>query len=350
MSSSNICDSCMEDSCTTMQLCQSKSCAQLCSQCITQYLETELSGFAVCVNLKCPGSCNETIPMSIWSQHATNNTNDRYKKMLLARLSIRCPGCHNTRQFAGHAKMMGGIVLKNPVKTPVKPPDVVRYERKMMAFGCKLDSPGPPPPKKWASSLQRMVEEHDLSSAIELTKIFISERGESKQPLGDSLGEFVQEAHENFSCKGDMEKFAALFNSFVQLHPHITSACCNKKICFQCQTSGWHESTGGSCQQYHEASGGVDILPCPRCKCQLVKSEGCAEVTCPMCQYNFTWGSKGFQTTHVANIPPNGTIRSGYVRTSAGWEAIPPTPPSMPPAPPPPPPPPPLPPALQVLR
>ena len=315
------------------KLCLDKSCANICHDCIQQYFDFQLeNSYAICKPIRCPGSCNQIIPMQTWKKYTKPASSQKYKEMMLARLSIRCPSCHSTKQFAGHAKVnAGNVVLEGKSKAFNRPPRPTtpgneRYQQRLKALGV---TSAPTTPYYTPTLQQRMVEQHDLSVATQVVQNYMAFCGETKETLGtEPLIQFVNHCADMFG-ENNLEKFSSHFLAFVQQHPHIKTGCCSAKVCFKCHTKGWHESTQGSCSLFLEGSKSKikNIHPCPKCKVRLVKSEGCDSVTCPMCSHSFTWKKRmGSSEIALARFRGNGstvaavgTIRGNYVRTATGW-------------------------------
>ena len=335
------CDSCLNSLTTEQPLCQS-NCAKLCKPCLEQYFtHAKDDSFAICANTTCPGPCKNIIPMHVWKQYATPTTTARYNKMLLARLSIRCPQCHANRQFAGYAQAINNtIVARTKKKKPTPNKDYIRYEKRLLALGVQPSTTpaahpayySPPgdslSPDLFAHAMHRLTHDHDLNMGTEIATNFIRSMGEHGETKENSLVHFIGDLAETFHH--DVEKFATCFNAFVTLHPHILTGCCNAKVCFQAQCKGWHgdnADSGGVCsfgQSVNSASMPEHIQKCPQCSVALVKSEGCSDVECPMCSHSFTW-INGTSSAALARWRGSGegaavgAIRGRYVRTTSGW-------------------------------
>jgi hypothetical protein len=103
-----LCAACYEVKICTNLCGSNTSCkTKFCKSCIKEYLTQKVSGFAICQSIPCPGQCGTYIPMDVWSKHVESKTFQRYFQMLISRSSIRCPGCHGTKHFAGHAHIDG---------------------------------------------------------------------------------------------------------------------------------------------------------------------------------------------------------------------------------------------------
>lgn len=328
------CDSCYLTSNTCKKLCTTSECSMLCNTCMETYLSTQLeSSFAICQNVKCPGVCEQNIPLTVWKEHANAKTSERYLNMLIARLSIRCPGCHNNKAFAGHVNnnvislknSNYGILQKNVSKKTTRRHDA-RYERRLLALGVQPD-----PVEKVTDdvAVKKLIDQHDLSAAADVIDTIFKARGETKEPTGNLLDSIIQDTTYN---KLPLEKFSAIFNAFVTRFPLIKTGCCKQKVCFRCQTKGHHEKSGGSCITFNNVTNvnSNSIFPCPRCKVTLLKSEGCNAVKCPSCNLSFEWGTKkvlissadDYRGAHIA-AADEGTIRGGYLRRNGRWIAIP---------------------------
>ena len=328
------CNSCYETSDTCKKLCATSECSMLCNTCMETYLSTTLgSSFAICKNVKCPGVCDEIIPFTVWSVHASSKTVERYENMLIARLSIRCPGCHNNKAFAGHVNNnvvslknsnYGIVVLNKNVSKKTPRIHDARYERRLLALGVQPD-----PVEKVDVAMKKLIDQHDLSAAVDVIDTIFKARGETKEPTGNLLDSIIQDSTFN---KLPLEKFSAIFNAFVTRFPLIKTGCCKQKVCFRCQTKGHHEKSGGSCITFNNVTNvnSNSIFPCPRCKVTLLKSEGCNAVKCPSCNLSFEWGTKKvlisaadfYRGADIA-AADEGTIRGGYLRRNGRWIAIP---------------------------
>jgi hypothetical protein len=307
------CDACLEPCDTTkaIQLCENKECSHLCSECISQYFDVKLNTFAICLPQLCPGKCNQIIPRKVWKDHAKPEVSKKYSQMLLSRLSIRCPSCHNQKEFAGHAKVVDNKIV--PTKRQASCQQAVQPIPSSTIY-----------PSYYTDSMKKkMVEHHDLTVAKNVVTNYIQDFGETKEALGaEPFSQFLNDCATIFS--DDVEKFASHFQAFVQINPHILTGCCKAKVCFQCSVKGWHEDNGGSCLT-HSLGKNLDILPCPNCKTSLVKTEGCRSVQCTMCSHKFEWkrssGRSWLRRMRGSgeNIPQVGTIRGNYVRTQFGW-------------------------------
>ena len=320
------CDCCYATSNTCKKLCTTSECSMLCNSCMETYLSTTLESFAICKNLKCPGVCDENIPLTVWKDNMFSDTITkalkRYEDMLIARLSIRCPGCHNNKAFAGHVNNNVISLNKNVSKT-TRIHDA-RYERRLLALGVQPD-----PVEKVDVAMKKLIDQHDLSAAVDVIDTIFKARGETKEPTGNLLDSIIQDSTFN---KLPLEKFSAIFNAFVTRFPLIKTGCCKQKVCFRCQTKGHHEKSGGSCITFNNVTNvnSNSIFPCPRCKVTLLKSEGCNAVKCPSCNLSFEWGTKKILVSSAdfyrgADIAAadEGTIRGGYLRRNGRWIAIP---------------------------
>ena len=264
----------------------------------------------------------QNIPLTVWKEHASTKTVERYLNMLIARLSIRCPGCHNNKAFAGHVNNNVISLNKNVSKT-TRIHDA-RYERRLLALGVQPD-----PVEKVDVAMKKLIDQHDLSAAVDVIDTIFKARGETKEPTGNLLDSIIQNSTYN---KLPLEKFSAIFNAFVTRFPLIKTGCCKQKVCFRCQTKGHHEKSGGSCITFNNVTNvnSNSIFPCPRCKVTLLKSEGCNAVKCPSCNLSFEWGTKKVLISSAdfyrgADIAAadEGTIRGGYLRRNGRWIAIP---------------------------
>jgi len=267
--------------------------------------------------------------MHVWQEYATPTTTARYNKMLLARLSIRCPHCHANQQFAGYAKLINNtIVARTKKRIPAHNKDDSRYQKRLLALGVQptTDHPAYYSPQGDSHAMHRLTNRHDLNMGKEIATNFIrSVGGETKEK--NSLVHFVSDLAETFHH--DVEKFATCFNAFVTLHPHILTGCCNAKVCFKVQCKGWHSfnDSGGVCSFGHSvdiASTPELIQKCPQCSVALVKSEGCSDVECPMCSHSFRWINKPSSAALArwrgsGEGAAVGAIRGRYVRTTSGW-------------------------------
>jgi len=329
------CSCCYATSDTCKKLCATSECSMLCNTCMETYLSTQLeSSFAICQNVKCPGICDENIPLTVWKNHASTKTIKRHEDMLIARLSIRCPGCHSTKAFAGHVNnnvvslknSNYGIVLNKNVSKKTTRIHDARYERRLLALGVQPD-----PVEKVTDdvAVRKLIDQHDLSAAVDVIDTIFKARGETKEPTGNLLDSIIQDSTFN---KLPLEKFSAIFNAFVTRFPLIKTGCCKQKVCFRCQTKGHHEKSGGSCITFNNVTNvnSNSIFPCPRCKVTLLKSEGCNAVKCPSCNLSFEWGTKKILISSAdfyrgADIAAadEGTIRGGYLRRNGRWIAIP---------------------------
>lgn len=81
------------------------------------------------------------------------------------------------------------------------------------------------------------------------------------------------------------ERRVNLYLRYLNENPLVFTLCCKQMHCFKCKTLGDHN--GRTCEQ--QLSGlTADIVECPSCQLQLVKSDGCDTVTC-VCKKIFSW-------------------------------------------------------------
>ena len=139
-----------------------------------------------------------------------------------------------------------------------------RYERRLRELGVE-------PTKPLSGTLKNLVEKHDLNKTTEVVLPFMRKHGGETNYPGTLLPRILSDTAQVLDAVDDMEKLASVFHSFITIHPKIFTKCCHRKICFRCAVSGWHE--GRSCGAFHDVEKMVHILPCPRCKVSLVKTE-----------------------------------------------------------------------------
>jgi hypothetical protein len=158
-------------------------------------------------------------------------------------------------------------------------------------------------------------------------------------PPPPGISDFLANVWNHYFSKKNvlhLELFAALYHSFVTAHPLITTGCCKRKVCHNCQCEGHHEAFGKSCSKASAVSmaESVNMCACPKCKATLVKVEGCSDVTCPSCWHRFEWRrnrnmSPGSLQRWLRRMrgsgestPVVGTRRGLYVRTATGWARV----------------------------
>ena len=354
------CDACLElstDTIAARTLCGSsgsKCTASLCRKCLRNYFDLQLAGrFAVLHGIPCPASCGQSVPMRNWASHASPDQLARYKKLLLGRVSIRCPSCHKSAPMAGY------LVPGSKQATNCTPSD--RLDR-MVHKNCqdkKTNWFAQNPPQ-----LQRLLQFNDLQAADAVVNAWMAHQKLADETLlqgGESKGN--RESEESLrvdafladfllsipACRmayrysgiksisgWDTEICAALFFAHVRKQPLCRTGCCDAPVCFSCQCKGHHEHQGGSCAKalsvlVQMSDKSFIIRKCPTCKVQLAKTEGCNSVTCPACLAQFNWvsstaGAEAARRAALARMrgdssraPPEGTVVGLYRRTATGW-------------------------------
>ncbi len=91
----------------------------------------------------------------------------------------------------------------------------------------------------------------------------------------------------------------------VKEHPKIICRKCDKKICYNCKTVGWHE---GKCEMKQDE--GVKewmketgAKPCPNCSVPIEKNKGCDHIYCINCKHHFYWSKPEKKYTGTKYIP-----------------------------------------------
>ena len=103
------------------------------------------------------------------------------------------------------------------------------------------------------------------------------------------LGNVVALANARIACP---ERRAVLILAQLRRTPTVRTPCCSKHHCFICKVRGTHEDPA-ACRAYNESRGVEAVLRDVRycvneaCRVPLVKTEGCASVTCPACGTRF---------------------------------------------------------------
>lgn len=88
-------------------------------------------------------------------------------------------------------------------------------------------------------------------------------------------------------------------------YPKIICRKCDKKICYNCKTEGWHE---GKCEikqdegvkEWMKKKG---AKPCPNCSVPIEKNKGCDHVYCINCKHHFYWSNPNEEYTGTKYIP-----------------------------------------------
>ena len=116
--------------------------------------------------------------------------------------------------------------------------------------------------------------------------------------LGDSLmGKIL-------STIKDAERRATLQVAYLKKFPLIYTNCCKRMHCFICRTKDFHH--GLSCDQhrnklYMKSNFTDEILCCPTCNLQLVKGDGCNNITC-ICGESFNWNRLSLKTKQLRDL------------------------------------------------
>ncbi len=88
----------------------------------------------------------------------------------------------------------------------------------------------------------------------------------------------------------NVERRNNLMLRFLRDYPRFQTACCKRVHCFRCKSASDHKDTScddnlaGITRRAHHG----EILNCPGCSVQLVRSDGCSKMTC-VCGREFDW-------------------------------------------------------------
>ncbi|OQS01083.1 urease accessory protein [Achlya hypogyna] len=272
--SSWTCSACLEaisESCAIRQICGDDCPAALCKPCFLRYLDIKAKDalLGVVTSVHCP-TCMK--PASFFRLDALAPKNSALRKLRDASLkacTVRCASC-------------------DKVNCLLPPPGIETIER----HG---------PAGAWTAFLSSIPEASETNKSAfirECVAYCCHER--SPQQLLAAVEAILKATVATvlpalLPAIYDVERRARLFLSWRRREPFATTRCCERSVCFVCQTDGHH--AGVPCQD--QLALVADVAQCPQCHLVLVKVDGCNAMVC-YCGKNFDWAKEVTTYQHRA--------------------------------------------------
>ena len=221
----------------------------MCNSCLQSYVQAHstaaISGLLT--KLECP-ICIKPLPLPRWKELVGDSALQSLETKIAAACSTLCPQCHN------FSVLLPPMHEKNDVNNAT----------------CLWSEAG-------LTKVQPLCTEYNqhLCSAADVYESVVALYGT------DQRDEMLTRL---LPLLLDTERRATLFLHWRRQQPFVYTRCCNRAVCFGCQTKGHHEDA--PCKSVAPMAN--DLVDCPECHVQLVKGDGCDSITC-FCGASFNW-------------------------------------------------------------
>lgn len=238
-----VCPICLDETVDPVNFCSNCEHSGTCKICMEKYIENKIkstiNGFFPTIT--CPHyHVGEQIELNDeWTSTLSSYLEERYHGKIKLMTTFMCGGCHRITNM--------------------------------------MDSPHIIEPKNLLSKKSIFLKNLQLYDSGEITlDIFYN-----------YVIKYYKGENRTFLCvltnMKNQKRKISLYLHFLKNNPKITTYCCNTTHCFNCKTIGFHDDI--KCSEIIISN---DVVKCPSCSINLIKSDGCNTMTC-LCGRSFDW-------------------------------------------------------------